>query len=325
MLSPRKAGTPPPRHGLDPWLSAGGIHFATWDQWFLLLLFGEHDGDWAALRARLRDRCWGPGFERDDAEAKLSHLGDLETRWASLGDAGCERLRRACGDRRLLRRARAKILEQEVGAHDKTPAIRETPRGRLRERALRGYWPRFPVSPARYEAAFRDTIESQAFHGERATFGLARRLDRQITRALERGAGAAGQVAVRRAFLTSLVLAMERADDSCGVISELAHEHVPGYFTAPGARPDCRPSSSTVTASSGWSGSITHSRALSSSISGSLLARQLALHPRLRYHQTIAMAAKVEPTAHLATGRSKVAALRSHDKGKLIGLHEVQR
>ena len=232
-MATRKTGTPRPRRGLDPWRSAEGIRFATWDQWFLLLIFVEHDGDWVALRDRLRDRCVDVGFERDDTEAKLSHLGDLRARWASLGARGRDRLRRSCDERRLLRRARAKILEQPLGEHDKTPAMRETPRILLCERALRGYWTRFPVSPAPYEAAFRDTLDRQPFYGENATFGLARRLDRQMARALDRATDAADEVAVRRAFLTSLVCTMERADDSCGGISGIADEYVSSYFTAP--------------------------------------------------------------------------------------------
>jgi hypothetical protein len=110
--------------------------------------------------------------------------------------------------------------------------MRETPRARLRERALRGYWSRFPVSPASSEQALRAELEARDFYGERATFGLARRLDAAFGRQLKRAAGASGQ-AVIRAFLTSLLLAMERADDSCGILGDLARDHFPKYFTAP--------------------------------------------------------------------------------------------
>jgi hypothetical protein len=111
--------------------------------------------------------------------------------------------------------------------------MRETPRRRLRERALRGYWRRFPVSPARYEGAFGDTLASRDFHHERATFGLARRLDAQIEREWKRAVRPAEQVAVLRAFLTIMLQAMECADDSCGVLGDLAHDWFPQYFAAP--------------------------------------------------------------------------------------------
>lgn len=225
--------TPSSRHGLDAWLTASGIRFSTWDHWFLLLILGDDHGDWAHLRDRLRAKRRGAGFERDDAEAKLSHLADLETRWASLGDRAREHLRRECRDHRLLRRARAKILEQAVGGREKTTPMRETPRVRLRERALRGYWPRFPVSPAKYDEVFRRTSQARDFHSERATFGLARRLDAQVERELRRAVRPAERVAVLRAFLTSMMLAMECADDSCGVLGDLAHDHFPTYFAVP--------------------------------------------------------------------------------------------
>jgi len=225
--------TPASRHGLNPWRTVGGIRFSTWDHWFLLLVFRDHGGDWARLRDLLRAKPRGAGFERDDAEAKLSHLADLETRWALLGEQGRERLRRECQDHRLLRRARAKILEQSVSGHHKTTPMRETPRVRLRERALRGYWHRFPVSPANYELLFGKTIGARDIHNERATFGLARRLDAQLERELRRSHRPAERVAVLRAFLTSMLLAMECADDSCGVLGDLAHNHFPKYFTVP--------------------------------------------------------------------------------------------
>jgi len=80
--------------------------------------------------------------------------------------------------------------------------MRETPRVRLRQRALRGHWSRFPVSPARYERTFRDTLESRDFYSERATFGLARRLEAQLARELNGAVRPAEHVAVLRAFLT---------------------------------------------------------------------------------------------------------------------------
>jgi len=172
------------------------------------------------------------GFAQSDAEAKLSHLDDLERRWESLGESSREVLRGECLGQQLARQARAQILEQYVDDRDKTAPMRETPRVRLRERALRGYWSRFPVSPASSEQALRAELEARDFYGERATFGLARRLDAAFGRQLRRAAGAAEQVAVIRAFLTSLLLAMERADDSCGILGDLARDHFPKYFTA---------------------------------------------------------------------------------------------
>jgi hypothetical protein len=225
--------TLPRRRGLDPWKKVDGILFSTWDHWLLLLVHGEHDGSWSGVRDRLRERRRGMGFAQSDAEAKLSHFDDLKKRWESIGESSREALRGECLDRQLVRRARAKILEQYVDDRDKSTPMHETPRARLRERALRGYWCRFPVSPASCEQAFRAELEARDFYGERATFGLARRLDAAFGRQLKRAAGPAKEVGVIRAFLTSLVLALERADDSCGILSGLARDHFPKYFTAP--------------------------------------------------------------------------------------------
>jgi hypothetical protein len=67
--------------GLDAWRTVGNIRFLRWDHWFLLLVFGDCGGDWVRLRDLLRAKRRGAGYEQDDAESKLSHLADLETRW----------------------------------------------------------------------------------------------------------------------------------------------------------------------------------------------------------------------------------------------------
>lgn len=56
----------------------GRFDFSVWDRWFLTVLFGVHDGVWSALRDALRANRREGSFRRDGAEAKLSHLSDLE-------------------------------------------------------------------------------------------------------------------------------------------------------------------------------------------------------------------------------------------------------
>ncbi len=230
------ASRPPaaaPRRGLDRWLTINGVDFSIWDQWFLILLFGEHDGAWQALRDRLRLKDRGAGFERDDVEAKLSHLSDLERRLLALDAPARERLRCECQDRRLLRRARSRIVEQRVGPREKTTPMRETPRVRLHGRALRGYWSQFPTSPTEYEAVFVRMIAARDFYDERASFGLARRLEALLDRQLRRAASAGQRVAISRAFLTAMIETMECADDSSGVIGDLCQERFNDYVAAP--------------------------------------------------------------------------------------------
>ncbi len=221
------------RYGLDRWLTINAVDFSIWDQWFLIFLFGEHDGAWSALRDRLRLKARGVGSERDDAEAKLNHLGDLERRWLALDVAAREQLRCQCQDRHLLRRARSKIVEQFVRHREKTVPMRETPRVRLHARALRGHWARFPTSPAPYEAVFTEMIAARDFYDERASFGLARHLETLLDRQIERARSAGQRLAISRAFLTAMIETMECADDSCGVIGDLCQERFGDYVGAP--------------------------------------------------------------------------------------------
>jgi len=122
-----------------------------------------------------------------------------------------------------------------VAEHEKTPAMRDTPRKRLFTRALRGHWARFPVSPAHYDPVFRRVVEARDHYGERATFALARRLEAGLAKAGRRAVGPAERLALHRAFLTGMIAALERADDSCGVLGDLFHECLPDYFAVPWA------------------------------------------------------------------------------------------
>src|SRR6266571_6810936 len=228
----KRRHTFPPLRGLERWLRAGEIEFTTWDRWFLALVAADHGGDWQALRERLRAKFQRHEYERLDAEAKLSHLADLQARWSSLHESARERLRGNCLDERIVRRARSKIVEQALEDRHKTHAMRETPRVRLRARALRGYWPRFPVSPARVEPVFRGVVPHD-FCSERATFGLARRLEAALDGALRRSARPAEHLAVQRAFLTAAIDAFDSADDSCGVLGDLCQQRFADYGTAP--------------------------------------------------------------------------------------------
>jgi len=54
-------------------------------------------------------------------------------------------------DKRILRKARMKILKDYVREADKTAAMRKTPRRVLAERTWRGEWDRFSVYPAVFE------------------------------------------------------------------------------------------------------------------------------------------------------------------------------
>jgi len=132
-------------YGPEPWQRSGGVAWSHWDLWFCLVARLDHDGDLVALADAIGDehRFYG----HSDTEAKLSHLDDLADRLAAAGlDAGA--LAARAGDHGALRtKARTKVLKQGLQPRALTGAMGLTPRKRLHERALRGRWDRFPVSP----------------------------------------------------------------------------------------------------------------------------------------------------------------------------------
>ena len=102
--------------------------------------------------------------------------------------------------------------------------MRHTPRDRLYERALRGRWNLFPVSPEPFYERLCNGL-GEGFRSKGQTFKLARRLEAAIER-LDRNTAkdAAERLAARRALVAWCYRAMERCDDSYGVIGELARE-----------------------------------------------------------------------------------------------------
>lgn len=69
-------------------------------------------------------------------------------------------------------KARRKVLDQELAGRDLTRAMNDTPRDRLRQRAYRGRWADFPISPAASCELFESVIAS-----ERGSFATAMELE----------------------------------------------------------------------------------------------------------------------------------------------------
>ena len=117
-------------------------------------------------------------------------------------------------------RARKKVLDQALEDRALTPPMRATPRARLRERALRGWWPRFPMSPAGLYEKFRRNVEVAGFVSERRTIGVVRTLSERVARLVGRATTAGERVALYRAYQTALYELAERADDSSGALGQ---------------------------------------------------------------------------------------------------------
>jgi hypothetical protein len=191
----------PPVRGTDPWKQVGGVEFSYWDLWFL---------------------------------SKLSHAADLRARLALAGATAGDLVGDSAGDRKLQRKARVMLLEREARDSHPSPAMVRTPRRVLSERALRGGWPSFPVSPAPFDAIFMGDVEARLPSTPEATFRLVERLRVALDRLVaERSGNAAALLAVHRAHLTALREAFARANDSFGELGVTLEKGVATYCALP--------------------------------------------------------------------------------------------
>lgn len=225
----------PPTRGTDAWKEYGGTSFCHWDRWYLAVLVGDCEGSWAELEAPFRERldeAWS-GFRREDAESKLCHGEDLRDRLERSAVEAGRLLDADRDDRALLRKARKKLYEQMAMDGYATEAMRRTPRRVLSERARRGNWADFPVSPGRFEAELMEHVEAKRHFPVSSTVALVRRLEEAYDRLLEEHQGDPdATLAVRRAFLTTLVEALDRSDDSYGELGRALQGRIAAHCAA---------------------------------------------------------------------------------------------
>jgi len=220
-----------PIYGPEPWRTKRNAVWSHWDLWLCVVALADHHGDLDKLSVAIEGT--GQSFWSSTIEAKLSHLDDLRDR---LADAGIDAAALAGGtedDQRIRSKARTKVLKQGLYPRDLTDAMRETPRQRLYERALRGRWPRFPVSPEPFYERLANGL-GEGYLPKGATFRLERRIEDARDRLYRKTANdPAGRLAAQRALLTWCFRAMGRCDDSYGVIGELAQEALITYAKLP--------------------------------------------------------------------------------------------
>lgn len=222
----------PPIYGPELWAERHGQPWSHWDRWFALVAVTDHAGDLAGVAAALDDHP--TGYLDEDAQAKLAHLDDLAIRLATAGIDPAELLATDELDKTVLTKARRKVVTQALSDRDLTAPMRHLPRRKLRERALRGSWPAFPANPAEPYALLGELVEDRDDICARQTFDLVRDIERLIAALLEdAGDDPERLLAVRRAALTAVAEAAERADDSYGEVGQLGLQTWHAYVTTP--------------------------------------------------------------------------------------------
>lgn len=224
----------PPIYGPETWKIIRGETLVHWDRWFLVVLMTDFEDDWDALKASIKERCGSSYGGHDDVERKMGHLIDLHARLERSRIAPEDCLDEGSFDRKILHKARRKLFEQEVyERRAQTEAMGNTPRRSLRDRALRGHWNAFPVSPEPYEVTFSIEIEDRDFNSKSATFGLVKGLDRLLDEEDERCPDTASRLACYRGFLTAIMQAGDHLDDSFGAVGDLFQKRLPAYIGLP--------------------------------------------------------------------------------------------
>lgn len=204
-----------------------------WDLWFVIVLFNEFGGDWAKMIEYFRGKVRA-GASQYGAEPLYSHLRQLHHRLtqaqlpaeAILGEDGSNLLKRE------KRRAKKNILERSPPYREMSHWMIHTPRAEREIRALRGYWDRFPVSPARYADPLAGLYKTSGYYTEHQSFALERKLANFVNKRLKR-ASLAEEVALYRAFLTVVLEKIEMVDDSFGVIGDLYDQVFEDYIALP--------------------------------------------------------------------------------------------
>ncbi len=222
----------PAIYGPEPWAERHGQVWSHWDRWYALVAVADHDGDLAGLEQALDDHP--AGHLGEDAQAKLAHLDDLTARLADAGIDPAGLLGSDELDRTVLTKARRKVVTQALAGRDLTEPMRHPPRRQLRDRALGRSWSAFPAGPAEPYTVLADLVEDRTDIWARQTFDLVRDLETVVAGLVaEAGDDPARLLAVRRAALTAVAEAAERADDSYGEIGQLGLETWQAYVATP--------------------------------------------------------------------------------------------
>lgn len=221
------------RFGPELWEVRGGHDWSLWDLWFCVVAVRDHDGDLDGLAEVFVERIRRPTFGNGEpSEAKLSHLHDLQARLASAGMAPADLADAdVLADRAITKRAGEKVSGRvSLEGRACTPAMLDTPRRRLEQRARYGHWSTFPSDPAPFFERFRPTVDRKDFVTKGKTFSIATRLENRLADLDGPRRSLPDRLALYRAFHTAGLEIADAADDSYGTIGETRTEAWEAYL-----------------------------------------------------------------------------------------------
>jgi hypothetical protein len=171
------------RFGPETWEEIAGRDWSLWDLWFCVVATLDHDGDLDALTDTFVGALRSHGnHDRGVNEAKLSHLTDLRARLRDANLVAADLARPdLLADQKITRRAREKVTGRiSLEGRACTPAMVDTPRRLLQQRARVGHWSSFPSDPARFFERFRPAVDRKGFVTKGKSFAIASRLTRRL-------------------------------------------------------------------------------------------------------------------------------------------------
>jgi hypothetical protein len=217
-----------PRLGPEFWREIDGVWFCHWDRWLLRLALTEPLG-LVSIAQEFHRRAQNDERPDRTAEALVAQVADLQTRLDELGRTPESILDE---QERTSEWLRAKAFRRvwHASGPRKTEAMRRTPRAVLEERAMRGNWGVFAVSPRPYAEKLEATV-GQDCQDWRGTAVVVTLLDVTARELLVGARTFAERLAIHRAVLAIAIEAMERIDDSLSEMAELFREYQAAYLT----------------------------------------------------------------------------------------------
>ncbi len=211
------------------------VSLSFWDVWMSLVAADEFDGDLEALVGHFQPLVSTGSFAGLDAERKLAHVRDLQQRLAGaelgVGDvllAIDEKLTK----RQARERARKKVLCQGDLWHERSAPMQRPPSVVYRRHAMRGYWDRFPESPAEHAVQLEQLYQGRKKGKSRKSLNILKldSFSEESQAHVESGRFCTGQARLR-AFLS--VVLEQAANDSCGSIGQAYERAIQLYLAIP--------------------------------------------------------------------------------------------